>query len=155
VIEETDPNYDPYSALGFGWQCYFNTLSSFTILFVILTIVMLPCFYYNAQVAGLKDVSRGYYNSVYMLGNLGFNKAVCASKYIGFTSAQPAFLKCEAGYMSDITYSGILASDLDYSWDNIAYGYCGSYDSDDVGTSEPTQVPPNTSICTTTFLNQE
>lgn len=38
--------------------------------------------------------------------------------------------------MSDIEYSGMLASELDYTWENIAYGYCGSYDSTDIGTSE-------------------
>jgi hypothetical protein len=47
-----------------------------------MTILMLPAFAYYAKYGGLKKVSFGYYNSVFMLGNMGFNKAECLSTYV-------------------------------------------------------------------------
>jgi hypothetical protein len=47
-----------------------------------MTVLMLPAFYFYAKSGGLKAVSHGYYNSVFMMGNLGFNKAVCISDYV-------------------------------------------------------------------------
>lgn len=63
-------------------RAYFETLKVFGCLFVVLTIVMLPAFYYYSVHGGLKIVSHGYYNSIFMLGNMGFNKAVCVSSYV-------------------------------------------------------------------------
>lgn len=48
---------------------------------------MAPAFYYFAEAEGLKAVTHGYYNSVFMLGNMGFNKAVCVSQYVELDSA--------------------------------------------------------------------
>ena len=83
TVEEADEEeYDPYSMLGYGFQAYFKTLTTFTWVFIILTIIMLPAFFIYAQYGGLKNVSHGYYNSVFMMGNMGFNKAVCAATYV-------------------------------------------------------------------------
>jgi len=62
-------------------RAYFDTLKVFGYLFVVLTIVMLPAFYYYAMHGGLYLGSHSYYNSIFMLGNMGFNKAVCVSSY--------------------------------------------------------------------------
>jgi hypothetical protein len=72
---------------------------------------MLPAFYWYAQAGGLLDVTHGYYNSVFMLGNLGFNKAVCVSSYIQL-NADNSTLKCEVGTMSGLTYAGIIPNDI-------------------------------------------
>jgi hypothetical protein len=47
-----------------------------------MTFLMLPAFIYYAKAGGLELVSHGYYNSRWMLGNMGFNKAVCVSDYV-------------------------------------------------------------------------
>jgi hypothetical protein len=44
--------------------------------------MMFPAFYYYAKGEGLMLVTHGYYNSIFMLGNLGFNKAICVSTYV-------------------------------------------------------------------------
>lgn len=89
-------------------------------------------------------MSHGYYNSVFMMGNLGFNKAACVSTYVTLDGNNAA-LECEIGEMSSIVHSGIVAETKDYTWDNVAYGYCGDPHNEDVGTKEAYQAPPNTS----------
>lgn len=95
-VEEADDDYDPYNMLGYGFQAYFKSLTLFSCVFILLTIIMLPAFYWYAQAGGLKLVTHGYYNSVFMLGNLGFNKAVCLSSYVQL-DADPTTLTCEVG----------------------------------------------------------
>ena len=83
-------------------------------------------------------MSRGYYNSAFMLGNMGFNKAVCVSTYVQMTTAEPSQLTCEIGEISDVVHYGILAGDLTYTWENVAYGYCGAFDNEKIGSDVPT-----------------
>lgn len=45
--------------------------------------------------------------------------------------------------MSSLVHAGIISNDIHYSWDNIAYGYCGDA-SGTVGTEKPEEVPPGT-----------
>lgn len=84
---------------------------------------MCPSYFYYAKYEGLKSSSHGYYNSFVMLGNMGFNKAVCISNYVELDS--PAQLNCSIGYMSNITAVGILPDTLDMNNVNMPYGYCG------------------------------
>jgi hypothetical protein len=100
-VEELEEDYDPYNMLGFGFQAYFSTLTIFGWVFVLMTLLMLPAFYWYAQVGGLKNVTHGYYNSVFMLGNFGFNKAVCDSTYVQLQSTETQ-IACEIGVMSPI-----------------------------------------------------
>jgi hypothetical protein len=97
---------------------------------------MLPAFYFYASPAGLKLVTHGYYNSVFMMGNFGFNKAVCVSSYVSLAGSANAGLQCEVGTMSQIVHAGIIRDNVTYTWDNIAYGYCGDANGA-VGTEEP------------------
>lgn len=78
---EQKDDENPYNILGYGWGAYFSTLKVFAILFTLLTLIMIPVFKFYADEGGLKLVSHGYYNSVFMLGNVGFSKAVCESTY--------------------------------------------------------------------------
>jgi len=43
-VEETEDDYDPYNMLGYGFQAYFNTLRTFSWVFLLLTVIMLPAF---------------------------------------------------------------------------------------------------------------
>ncbi len=99
LSEVEDEEYDPYTQLGYGWGAYFKTLNVFGWVFLLLTVLMLPAFYYYTKAGGLKAVTHGYYNSVFMLGNFGFNKAVCIAQYVELNS-QPTNLVCEIGEMS-------------------------------------------------------
>ena len=45
--------------------------------FFLMSVLMIPAYYYYIFYGGLRNVTLGYYNSVFMLGNMGFNKAVC------------------------------------------------------------------------------
>lgn len=114
-VEELDDDYDPYNILGFGYQAYFSMLRILTWIFILITILMLPAFYWYAQAGGLKSVTHGYYNSVFMLGNLGFNKAVCESTYIQL-QASSSSVQCEIGLMSNIIFAGIIPNNATYSW---------------------------------------
>ena len=68
---------DPYGFLGYGWEAYFSSLQIFMWVFFLMSVLMIPAYYYYISYAGLRNVTLGYYNSVFMLGNMGFNKAVC------------------------------------------------------------------------------
>ena len=46
--------------------------------------------------------------------------------------------------MSDIVHAGIIPNNIVYTWENIAYGYCGDASSTNTGIDGPTQVPPGT-----------
>lgn len=68
-------------------MAYFNYLWCMTILFTILTVIMLgPMGMYFSQM-GLKGVVSlpGPYFS---MGNLGFSKAICNSDYVGIDAAK-------------------------------------------------------------------
>jgi hypothetical protein len=123
----------------------------FAWVYLLLTFIMLPAFIFYGQAGGLKQVSHGYYNSVFMMGNMGFNKAVCASTYVQLNGNNAA-LECEIGEMSEIIYAGIVPVTPGYSWENVAYGYCGDPEADE-GTSKPEQAPPGTKSCTANYLN--
>lgn len=157
-VEEADPNYDPYNQLGYGFQAYFSSLQIFGWVFVILTILLLPAFYYYAQAGGLQQVTHGYYNSVFMLGNMGFNKAVCFSSYVQLYNpdlqARQTEMTCEVGTMTNITYAGIIPAGIDYTWENVAYGYCNDWNNT-VGTNSPDQVPPGTKECSLNYLRYD
>ena len=43
---------------------------------------------------------------MWMMGNMGFNKAVCVSNYIELESKRS--LGCEVGNMTQLTYAGII-----------------------------------------------
>jgi hypothetical protein len=86
-----------------------------------------------------------------MLGNLGFNKAICLSTYVQL-KAQPTTLTCEVGKLSSIDFAGIIPDGNDYTWENTAYGYCNDPNGD-VGTEFPDQTPPGTQACTDTYLD--
>ena len=60
-----------------------------------------------------------------MLGNMGFNKAVCVSDYVQLNSMRT--LGCEVGYMSNLQYSGIIPSNLPVDDTNfLYYSFCGN-----------------------------
>lgn len=86
---------------------------------------MMPAFYYYAVHRGLYEVTHGYYNSVFMLGNMGFNKAVCVSSYVEL-NANPTTLICESGTMTALDYAGILPGNSTYDYDKCPFGYCGN-----------------------------
>jgi hypothetical protein len=86
---------------------------------------MFPAFYYYAAQKGLIEVTHGYYNSVFMLGNMGFNKAVCVSSYVEL-NANPTTLICESGTMTSMVYAGILPNNSAYDYDTCPFGFCGN-----------------------------
>lgn len=55
--------------------------------------------------------------------------------------------------MSDLKYAGIIPGDIDYTWQNIAYGYCGEPVQSGTYDNEPSQAPPDTELCTNQFMN--
>jgi len=80
--DENDESEDLYGSLGYGYQAYFSSLQKFGWFFVLMTIFFLPAFFWYKRPAGLKSSSHGYYNSAMMLGNMGFNRAICISDYL-------------------------------------------------------------------------
>lgn len=89
-----------------------------------------------------------------MLGNLGFNKAVCRSNYIKNDDADAASLHCEVGLMSPVTFAGILPADVEYGWDIFNYGFCGDPMTTKIGNAADA-APENTAFCTQTFLDND
>ena len=114
---------------------------------------MLPAFCYYDAAGGLAKVSHGYYNSRWMMGNLGFNKAVCVSDYVQLTANRT--LGCEIGVMSKLTYAGIIPDNLPYdtSDDAMYYGFCG--DAFDTSPPNGATYPPGTDTCTTDYLSPD
>lgn len=120
---EEHPDYDPYGQLGFGFEAYFKMMQIFACLFVLICIIMLPAFCYYYKYQGLLKSSHGYYNSAWMLGNMGFNKAACTSQYTTIDASQK--YGCEVGYMQELDWAGIIPQGLDYSMTELPYSYCG------------------------------
>lgn len=154
-VEEADEDYNPYNQLGYGFQAYFDTLKIFGCLFVVLTIVMLPAFYYYAVHRGLYEVTHGYYNSVFMLGNMGFNKAVCVSSYVQL-NANPITLTCESGTVLNLVYAGILPNNSTYDYKDCPFSFCGNpnatINSTATKNKKNTQPPAGAAYCTATYL---
>jgi len=124
--EEDTADYDPYGQLGFGFTAYFSSMQIFACLFLCLTVIMLPAFGIFASAGGLKTSSHGYYNSAWMLGNMGFNKAVCISNFVELNSTRT--IGCEVGVMQDYKYAGIIPDNIaNYATNSsLPYGYCGN-----------------------------
>lgn len=125
IIDEPDHGPDPIAQLGYGYQAYFDSLYRWGCVFTLITIIMLPALGIYAKNGGLLLSSHGYYNSVFMLGNLGFNKAVCSSDYVQLNSTRN--FGCAVGVMSDLKYAGIIPGNLTYEDDTSRYyGFCGA-----------------------------
>jgi hypothetical protein len=122
--EEDHPDYDPYGQLGYGFEAYFSSLQIFAWVFLLISVIMLPAFCYYDHYGGLKSASHGYYNSAWMLGNMGFNKAVCISDYVELHD--PRIIGCEVGLMSEIIFAGIVPNTANYEDSDMPYGYCGN-----------------------------
>lgn len=54
----------------------------FSLVLVLMSVLMLPAYYYYYTNHGIGSSSHGKYNTAWMLGNMGFNKAVCVSDYV-------------------------------------------------------------------------
>lgn len=80
--DEEHPDYDPYGQLGYGFEAYFETMNIFGYVFLLMSVLFLPSLCYAASYGGLKQATHGYYNSIFMLGNFGFDKQVCVSDYV-------------------------------------------------------------------------
>jgi len=106
--------------------------------FIFFTLLFAPVFYYYGKAAGLQLVSHGYFNSVMMLGNLGFNKAVCVSTYVTLPATEVNFT-CEMGTMTNLTYYGILPANSTFLGSVSNYAYCNDPFS--------STAPPGTSDC--------
>jgi hypothetical protein len=100
--------YDPYGQLGYGFEAYFKMMRIGTWLFLLICLFMLPAFCYYPLYDGLKTVSHGYYNSMWMLGNMGFNRAVCISEYVELDVKRS--IGCEVGTMTELFYTGIISN---------------------------------------------
>ena len=71
---------DPYDELGAGFQAYFTMLRSFTCLFLVFTVIMVPVFMIYESQHGL-DGTYNYQNAKYSLGNMGFSSSQCVTQY--------------------------------------------------------------------------
>lgn len=111
--------------------------------------MFIPAFSWYSSAQGLKSSSRGYYNSEWMMGNLGFNKAVCVSDYVQLNSTR--ILGCEIGLIYELKYSGIIPNTTNMKDANLPFGYCGNPNS--VGDSSSTNYIPGVDTCTDTYLS--
>ncbi len=152
--DEDLPDFNPYGMLGYGYQAYFNTMRIFALVLVLMSILMIPAYIYYFKAHGLGYASHGKYNTAWMLGNMGFNKAVCVSDYVQLNSTRT--LGCEVGYMSSLKYAGIIPSNLPVNnsvndTNFLYYGYCGN-----PNTTNPKQgahYPTGLDTCTNDYLN--
>jgi hypothetical protein len=119
--------YNPFGSLGYGYEAYFASLQTFGWFFIAMTILFLPAFFWYAEFAGLKQSTHGYYNSIMMLGNMGFNKAVCVSDYVQLGKIRE--IGCNVtGTMSSLQTYGLLPNTTSADNSDFYYGYCGNVD---------------------------
>jgi len=122
-------DYDPYGQLGYGFEAYFSSMNIFGWVFLIMTFLMLPALCYYVKWEGLKTASHGYYNSMWMLGNFGFNRQICVSDYVELTANR--VLGCEIGVMTELKYVGLIPNNANANnTDLMPYGYCGAANAD-------------------------
>lgn len=153
MCDEDDANFNPYGLLGYGYQAYFSTLQIFGLVLLLMCILMLPAFSYYYKTHGIGSASHGKYNTAWMLGNMGFNKAVCLSDYVQLNATR--LVGCEVGYMSKLQYAGIIPNNLPYddSTNNtnyLYYGFCG--DPNNLTPPQGAHYPPGLETCTNDYL---
>jgi hypothetical protein len=121
---------------------------------------MLPAFYYYAEHEGLRGISHGYYNTIFMLGNMGFNKAICVSSYVEL-NGNPTTLSCDSGTLSSMVYAGILPNNSTHTYWSCPFSFCGNPNAtsgnySDVYVFNFTQAnsnpPDGAAYCTATYL---
>ncbi|CDW90155.1 UNKNOWN [Stylonychia lemnae] len=69
-----DVKEDPYLQLGFGMCAYFNLLKTFIVVFIALTLLVLPIIGIYANKDGLQGW-RNYERSRFSIGNMGFQES--------------------------------------------------------------------------------
>lgn len=111
---------------------------------------MLPALIIYPSNGGLKSASHGYYNSMWMLGNMGFNKYACVTNYVQLDADR--VLGCEIGTMTKLKFAGIIPDSENLDSNKMPYAYCGDPTSDDApgnsGSSAYT-----TDSCTTDYVS--
>lgn len=148
--DEDQQDWDPYGQLGYGFEAYFSSMNIFAWVFLVMTILMLPALCYYVKWEGLKSSSHGYYNSMWMLGNFGFNRQICVSDYIELNAHR--ILGCEIGNMTSLKFTGIIPGDADVNnLDLMPFGYCGNPYDEDNELNKPTSAY-TMEACTTDYM---
>lgn len=114
-----------------------------------MTILFLPAFFWYAEFGGLKQSTHGYYNSIMMLGNMGFNRAVCISDYVQLDKVRD--IGCNVtGTMSQLKTYGLLPNSTSADNADFYYGYCG-----DVADMQSNGYADNNDaeVCTNTYVD--
>ena len=145
-------DYDPYLQLGFGYQCYFGTLQTFGWVFLLISILISPVYYFYFERHGLESVTHGWYNTAFFAGNMGFNKAVCVSDYVQLGLYRE--MGCEVGKMSALKFTGVIPQNTSYSSTNYNFGYCN----DPTAVNNPSGFTyiPNLDVCSSQdYFNYE
>lgn len=100
---------DPFTALGFGICAYFELIQTFFWLFIIITLLMIPCIQFFMNHKGYKS-PIGY--EIYSLGNMGFSSAQCVNVPMDVSSTP---LHCPYGTIGHIKDFGITPQGADIS----------------------------------------
>ena len=67
---------DPYLALGFGFNSYFDVMVQLMMMSAIISVLMLPIMFQYSQYEYLKDYP-GFSDAKYTLGNIGAAWTLC------------------------------------------------------------------------------
>lgn len=148
-VDDDHPDYNPYGQLGFGYEAYFSSMQIFAVVFAIMTLMFIPAYSFYHKPGGLASASHGKFNTFVMLGNMGFNKAVCVSDYVQLNSRRE--LGCEIGTIQELDYAGIIPDTADRNNANMPYGYCGNPNVTSDSSNTETYIP-NVEYCSTNYL---
>lgn len=79
----------------------------FAVLFVLISIIMTPAFYFYSQ-SGVMVSATGAFKwaTTYILGNMGFSRSICVSTLINIKT--PKTISCDVGLISQLYSVGII-----------------------------------------------
>ncbi len=99
AVSEEEKKDDPYLILGFGMIAYRDLLFTMIIIFSILTVVMMPAFFFFQKYDGIRPAAQKSYVK-YSLGNMGYSTAQCSLIPLGAGDYEDSFqvpLECPFG----------------------------------------------------------
>lgn len=102
---------------GYGIRTYFKVMKIMMYMMVAIIVLLIPTMVVYRSEGHFRNM-QSYWQTQFMLGNLGMRAAQCFHHYIGFTL--PLYIECDTGRLSDNITFGLMPDDH-----GIKNDFCG------------------------------
>ena len=121
-VGEEDEDVDPFQWFGHSIQVYFRMIEKLIYLFLFMTILFIPVFYFYSQGGAYNDYDWTMINL--SMGNLGHAEPVCISIYPSLE--KQAHLTCKLGKISKLHAMGMVPSLT--NTELVNFYYCSKFE---------------------------